>query len=132
MADAIHSRIPAPTQVTRRGLIVSALIAAATPAAVAAIPKQEMGPFLLPLKDGSGGIAVCSPASKITHARAYALRDGRTILAERLEKLWCNDGGGWRECAPDEFSDDVVGYVMAIMLPDGDRFAMAGSSRLAG
>lgn len=128
----------------RRAVLLAtpALAAALSASAVGAACVMETGaitgdtvddvPFLLPLAGDPRAFAVCVPARTIGHAHRYALSNGRTILAERLDRDRCNDGSGWRDCLPGEFAGRIIGRVVIVLERRPDDWAVAAQSRIAG
>lgn len=128
MAEAKHTTMSEkPEDPARRGLLLGLPAAAAAVAATGAVALDagEPGPitgeqvddlpFLMPIFGEPGIIALCVPASDIRHAYTYVLSSGRTILAERLDRVRCDDGSGWRDAAPGEFDGRIIGRVVTMM-----------------
>lgn len=117
----------------RRLLLAAPAIGAAIIATqVAPEPAPAEGtediPFLMAIEGEPGLIALCLPAraQDIRHAYTFVLNNGRMILAERLDRLHCDDGDGWREAAPGEFDGRIIGRVVTTLAKANGSWSEVG------
>lgn len=114
----------------RSGATAAAVLAAPT-LANAALPDHHTKdmPFLMTMADKECMVALCIPATKITHAYCYMLADGRTIYGEHGR---CDDGSGWRDCLLGEWDGHIVGRVVTLLRWSGKSWSEMGRGELAG
>lgn len=96
-------------------------------------PVQEFAevPFVARMRKHPDIVALCYPATKITHAYCYVLNDFTTILSDGTR--WCDGSAeGWRTLKPGQFDDRIIGRAVSFHIQQGNCWRTCSTAYLSG
>ena len=103
----------------------------ATPSGAKGLQELAEVPFVARMRKHPDIVALCYPATKITHAYCYVLNDFTTILSDGTR--WCDGSAeGWRTLEPGQFDDRIIGRAVSFHIQQGDSWRACSTAYLPG